>query len=87
MTDKLIPLTWTNTSIKEKNEREIGKRESGLYWVKFKNYEGDWSVAEYQGTNWLVIGCEMTWGDGDFSQIGPRVDFPMKERYDNLNED
>ena len=45
-------------------------REVGLYWVMIG---GEWTVAEFDGQDWAVIGREDAWDDSDFGEIGDKV--------------
>lgn len=57
------------------------EREPGFYWVK---QESEWTTAEwvlsYPGARgyWMTPGCDISWVDKDFDEIGPRIE-PPKE--------
>lgn len=47
-------------------------REKGFYWVF---YFGEWTIAEYCGGYWLVIGGEeAVYQDEEFDEIGEKIE-------------
>ncbi len=51
----------------------MAEREPGFYWVRHMP-TGAWSVAEYSGSSWLVVGMWYPRSDIDFAEIGERAE-------------
>ena len=44
-------------------------REPGFYWVRESD---EWTVAQWSGKYWYVVGWDISCRDSDFAEIDPR---------------
>jgi hypothetical protein len=47
---------------------EVMDREGGFYWISLLG-GSDWQVAEWDGDDWWLVGCEDKWAETDLHKI------------------
>ena len=58
---------------------EIGLRDNimhtGFYWVRITtNYGDEWTIGEFNGGNWQLLGTDEIYETNEFAEIGSRIE-------------